>query len=55
MLRNARQLLVDACLLALVSAVSIVNAQAPDYPSTTKGNVVDDYHGQEGRGPVPMA
>ena len=45
MLRNARQLLADACLLALVSAVSIVNAQAPAYPATKKGDVVDDYHG----------
>ncbi len=47
MLRNARQLLVDACLLALVSAVSIANAQAPAYPATKKGDVVDDYHGRK--------
>ena len=45
MLRNACPLLVDACLLAFVSAVSIANAQAPAYPATKKGDVVDDYHG----------
>ncbi len=47
MVRTARRIRSFLCLLAIVSAPPMANAQAPAYPPTTKGDVVDDYHGQK--------
>ena len=45
MLRNVSNLLSLLSFLAFVGSTQVVNAQAPAYPATKKGDVVDDYHG----------
>ena len=47
MVRNLRHIPSLLCLLAIVSAAQIASAQAPQYPTTAMGSVVDDYHGQK--------
>ena len=47
MLRNVSKLLSLLCSLAFVGSMQVVNAQAPTYPPTVKGDVADDYHGQK--------
>jgi prolyl oligopeptidase len=46
MFRNASNLSSLLCFLAYVCSTQVANAQAPTYPSTAKGDVADDYHGQ---------
>ena len=45
MLRNASHLFAMLCFVAFVVAPQVASAQAPQYPPTAKGDVVDDYHG----------